>query len=116
VFVGYDLPFKGYRCFYLEKNKTIISKDVIFDENHLVFSPATMVKAVPATTEPRMSFPTDLLVLEDPAAMKSDVPNGLLPPPTKVEVHQDPSLLEQDHSHDLEASTTPVLNSDQFNP
>jgi hypothetical protein len=86
----------------------------MFDEDHLEFSPATMVKVVPATTEPRMSFPVDLPVLEDPTPMESDVPNGLLPPPTQAEVLQDPSLLEQVHSHDLEASTAPVLNSAQF--
>jgi hypothetical protein len=108
--------FVGNRCFCPKKNKIIISKDVIFDEDHLVFSPATMVKVIPATTEPRMSFPVDLLVLEDPTPTKSDVPNGLLPPPTEVEVLQDPSLLKQDHSHALEASTTPVLNSHQFSP
>jgi hypothetical protein len=113
-FVGYDLLSKEYWCFCPEKNKIIISKDVIFDEDYLEFSLATIVKVVPATTEPRMSFPVDLPVLEDPTPTESDVPNGLLPPPTQPEVLQDPSLLEQDHSHDLEASTAPVLNSAQF--
>jgi hypothetical protein len=39
-----------------------------------------------------------------------------LPPPIEIEVFHDPSLFKQDHSHDLEANTTLVFNSHQFNP
>jgi len=33
VFVGYSSKSKGYRLFSLKRNKVIISRDVIFDEN-----------------------------------------------------------------------------------
>jgi hypothetical protein len=37
VFIGYNSTSKGYRCFLLENNKVIVSKDVIFYENHFGF-------------------------------------------------------------------------------
>jgi hypothetical protein len=33
-----------------------------------------------------MNFPVDPIVFEDPTLMKSNVPNGLLPPPTAIEI------------------------------
>jgi len=116
MFVGYDLSFKEYQCFCAKKNKIIIFENVIFDKNHLGFSPTIMVKVILATIEPCMSFPMDLLVLDDLTLIKSDVLNGLLPPPIEIEIFHDPSLLEQDHSHDLEANIALVFNSHQFNP
>ncbi len=85
-FVGYDLSFKKYQCFCVKKNKIIISEDVIFDEDHLGFSPTIVVKVILATIEPCMNFPMDLPILEDLTLIKSDVPNGLLPPPIEIEV------------------------------
>jgi hypothetical protein len=86
MFVGYDISFKEYQCFCAKKNKIIIFENVIFDKDHPGFSLTIMVKLILATIEPCMSFPMDLLVLEDLTLIKSDVPNGLLPLPIEIEV------------------------------
>jgi hypothetical protein len=39
VFTGYNSTSKGYCCFLLKNNKVIVSKDVIFYEDHFGFPP-----------------------------------------------------------------------------
>jgi hypothetical protein len=93
MLIGYDLLPKKYQCFCPKKNKIIISKNVIFNKDHLGFSVATMVKAILATIKPHMNFLVDLQVFEDPTPTQLDVPNGLLPPPIEIEVLWDPKVL-----------------------
>jgi hypothetical protein len=59
VFIGYNSTSKGYCCFLLEKHKFIVSKDVIFYEDHFNFPPAIIIVSTitkPCITPPIIPF------------------------------------------------------------
>ena len=62
MFIGYSNTQKGYKCYHPLTRRVIISKDIVFDENHFYYQPSTEVNKEQDSIN--REFPTPLPSLD----------------------------------------------------